>query len=125
MFGMVERSSVPDRTRETLVTQLVQEFIQPGTVILSDKFSPYFNLNDISYTHLMVNHAENFVDPYTGAHMNTIEGVWSAVKKLKAMCDTFKHQLPSYLDEFNWQRVYPGERFEMMLQHIAELYPVQ
>ena len=36
----------------------------------------------------------------------------------------FKHQLPSYLDEFNWQRVYPGERFEMMLQHIAELYPV-
>ena len=29
-----------------------------------------------------------------------------------------------YLDEFNWQRVYLGERFEMMLQHIAELYPV-
>ena len=45
-------------------------------------------------------------------------------KKLKRMCGTFKHQLPSYLDEFNWQRVYPGERFEMMLQHIAELYPV-
>ena len=128
---MVERASgraltfrVPDRTRETLVTRLVQEFIQPGTVILSDKFSPYFNLNDISYTHLMVNHSENFVDPYTGAHTNTIEGLWNAVKKkLKRMCGTFKHQLPSYLDEFNWQRVYPGERFEMMLQHIAELYP--
>ena len=70
----------------------------------------------------MVNHSENFVDPYTGAHTNTIEGVWNAVKKkLKRMCGTFKHQLPSYLDEFNWQRVYPGERFEMMLQHIAEL----
>ena len=61
VFGMVERGSgrsltfrVPDRTRETLVTRLVQEFIQPGTVILSDKFSPYFNLNDIGYTHLMV-----------------------------------------------------------------------
>ena len=132
VFGMVERGSgraltfrVPDRTRETLVTRLVQEFIQPGTVIISDKFSPYFNLNDIGYTHLMVNHFENFVDPYTGAHTNTIEGVWNAVKKkLKRMCGTFKHQLPSYVDEFNWQRVYPGERFEMMLQHIAELYPV-
>ena len=56
---------VPDRTRETLVTRLVQEFIQPGTVIISDKFSPYFNLNDIGYTHLIVNHCENFVDPYT------------------------------------------------------------
>ena len=116
---------VPDRTRETLVTRLVQEFIQPGTVILSDKFSPYFNLNNIGYTDLMVNHSENFVDPYTGAHTNTIEGVWIAVKKeWKRMCGTFKHQLPSYLDEFNWQRVYPGEHFEMMLQHIAELYPV-
>ena len=132
VFGMVERGSgraltfrVSDRTRETLVTRLVQEFIQPGTVIISDKFSPYFNLNDIGYTHLMVNHSENFVDPYIGAHTNTIEGVWNAVKKkLKRMCGTFKHQLPSYLDEFNWQRVYPGERFEMMLQHIAELYPV-
>ena len=72
-----------------------------------------------------------FVDLYTGAHTNTrahtntIEGVWNAVKKkLKRMCGTFKHHLPSYLDEFNWQRVYPGERFEMMLQHIGELYPV-
>jgi len=123
VFGMVERGScraltfrVPaDRTRDTLVTRLVQEFIQPGTVILSDKFSPYFNLNDIGYTHLMVNHSENFVDPYTGAHTNTIEGVWNAVKKkLKRMCGTFKHQLPSYLDEFNWQRVYPGECFKMI-----------
>ena len=108
MFGMVERGSgraltfcVPGRTRETLVTRLVQEFIQPGTVILSDKFSPYFNLNDIGYTHLMVNHSENFVDPYIGAHTNTIEGVWNIVKKkLKRMCGTFKNQLPSYLDEF-------------------------
>ena len=45
VFGMVQRGSdraltfrVPDRTRETLVTRLLQEFIQPGTVILSDKF---------------------------------------------------------------------------------------
>ena len=78
VFGMVERGNgrafifcVPDRTRETLVTRLIQEFIEPGTVILSDKFSPYFNLKDIGYTHLMVNHSENFVDPYTEAHSNT------------------------------------------------------
>ena len=56
MFGMVERGSgraltfrVPDRTRETLVAGLVQNFIEPGTLIISDKFSPYFNLNNSGY----------------------------------------------------------------------------
>ena len=30
-----------------------REFVEPGTVI--NKFSPYFNLNDVGYIHLMVN----------------------------------------------------------------------
>ena len=132
VFGMVERDSgraltfrVPDRSRETLVTRLVQEFVRPGTIIISDKFSPYFNLNNIGYIHLMVNHSKNFVDPVTGAHTNTIEGLWNQVKKkLKRMSGTFKDKLPGYLDEFNWQRQYPGNRFENMLRHIGELYPV-
>ena len=53
VFGMVEWDTgrslvlrIPDR-RETLVTRLVLEFIEPVTVIISDKFSPYFNLNDV------------------------------------------------------------------------------
>ena len=136
VFGMVERDTgrslvfrVPDRQRETLVTRLVREFVEPGTVIMSDKFSPYFNLNDVGYIHLMVNHSENFVDPYTGAHSNTIEGLWSQVKrKLKAMNGTTKEKLPGYLDEFNWsklhQEVNPGDRFQYMLSHIAEIFPL-
>ena len=82
VFGMVEQGTgwilvfcVPDRQRETLVTRLVREFIEPGTVIISDKFLPYFNLNDVGYIHLMVNPSENFVDTCTGAHSNTIEGL--------------------------------------------------
>ena len=66
VFGMVERGSgraltfrVPNRTRETLVTGLVQNFIEPRTLIISDKFSPYFNLNNSGYVHPMVNHSEN------------------------------------------------------------------
>ena len=99
---MVERGSGCALTFH--VPNHMRDLINPAgrRVILSDKVSPYFNLNDIGYTHLMVNHSENFVDLYTGAHMNTVEGVWNAVtKKLKTMCCTFKYQLPSYLDESN------------------------
>lgn len=59
VFGMVEQDTgrslvfrVPDHQRETLVTRLVGEFIERGTVIVSDKSSPYFNLNDVGYVRL-------------------------------------------------------------------------
>ena len=131
VFGMVERGTgkaltfrVPNRTRETLVTGLVQQFVEPGTTIISDKFSPYFNLNSLGYIHVMVNHSENFVDPFTGAHSNTIEGVWSQIKrKLKAMNGTLKSKLSSYLDEYNWRKCYPGDPFDNLLADIAEFCP--
>ena len=130
VFGMVERGTgralafrVPNRTRETLVTGLVQEFVKPGTTIISDGFSPCFNLNSVGYIHLMVNHSENFVDPYTGAHSNMI-GVWSQIKrKLKAMNGTVKSKLPSYLDEYNWRKCYPCDPFDNLLEAIAEFCP--
>ena len=82
VFGVVERGSgctlifhVPDCSRDTLITRLVQEFVQPGTWIISDKFTPYFNLTDVRYIHFIVNHLESFLDPTTGAHTNTIDGL--------------------------------------------------
>ena len=135
VFGRVERDTeqslvflVPDRQQETSVTRLVHEFIEPGTVIISDKFSPYFNLNNVGYMLLMVNHSENFIKPYTGAHRNTIEGLWSQVKrKLKAINGTTRAKLPGYIDKFNWSTLHPeanqGDRFNYMLSHIAEIIP--
>ena len=131
VFGMVERGTgralafqVPNRMKETLVAGLVQQFVDPGTTIICDKFSLYFNLNSLGYIHIMVNHSENFVDPFTGAHSNTIEGVWSQIKrKLKAMNGTPKSKLLSYLNKFNWQKCYPSDPFDNLLADIAEFCP--
>ena len=66
VFGMVERGTgqalalrVPNRTRQTLVAGLLQQFVKPGTTIISDKFSLYFNLNSPGYIHIMVEAEEN------------------------------------------------------------------
>ena len=104
VFGAIERGSqkvllfrVPDRTRETLVHCLITTFIRPGTVIYSDQFTPYIPLNQLGYIHLSVNHSKNFVDPDSGAHTNTMEGLWALVKrKLKSMCGTLYEHVPSY-----------------------------
>lgn len=90
-----------------------------GTLIISDKFSPYFNLYNRGYIRLMMNHSENFVDLYTGAHTNTIEGVWSLVKRmLKAMNGAHGEKLPGYHDEFNWRGAYPSDYFDDLLAGI-------
>ena len=129
VFGVVERGSqkvllfrVPDRTRETLVHRLITTHIRPGTVIYSDQFTPYIPLNQLG-----MNHSKNFVDPDSGAHTNTIEGVWALVKKkLKWMCGTLYEYIPSYLDEFTWFRNFGKDRaFEQLLEDIAEKFPQQ
>ena len=134
VFGVVERGSqkvllfrVPDRTRETLVHRLITTHIQPGTVIYSDQFTPYIPLNQLGYIHVSVNHSKNFVDPDSGAHTNTTEGVWALVKKtLKWMCGTLYECIPSYLDEFTWFRNFgKHQAFEQLLKDIAEQFSLQ
>ena len=96
-------------------------------VIYSDQFTPYIPLNQLGYIHVSVNHSKNFVDPDSGAHTNTIEGVWALVKKkLKWMCGTLYEYIPSYLDEFTWfQNFGKDQAFEQLLKDIAEQFPLQ
>jgi hypothetical protein len=55
--------------------------IKPGTTIINDYWKAYDCLNKEGFEHLKVNHSLNFVDPDSGAHTNTIESTWRALKK--------------------------------------------
>lgn len=86
VFGGVERGSgrtflvpVRDRTAETL-TGLINEWIEPGTTIVSDCWGGYKSIRQAGYEHLTVNHTIGFKDELTGANTNSIESVWKHVK---------------------------------------------
>ena len=71
VFGGIERGSkdsfmmvVPDRSKMPIITQ----YIRPGSTIISDEWRAYSNIGVSGYTHLTVNHSQNFVNPTTGAH---------------------------------------------------------
>jgi len=81
VFGGVEREfgetflvPVPDRTSDTLMVT-IRDWIEPGTMVISDSWAAYRNLGAQVYTRHTVNHSIQFVDPSTGAHTNTIETV--------------------------------------------------
>jgi hypothetical protein len=92
------------------ITTLINEYILPGSEIHSDGWQSYNGIVDVNvnppYTHKVVNHNENFVDPVTGATTNHIERMWkSAKRKLKHMSGTSDELLPSYLHEFSWRQI--------------------
>ena len=80
--------------------------IQPGTHVYSDKLRRYDCIGNLpeGFDHSTVNHSENYVDPETGAHTQSIESLWGRLKaKMKSMRGTSRSQLNSYLCEACWR----------------------
>lgn len=69
VFGGIEEDSrkcfvvtVEDRSEKTLLKH-IQEWIEPGTTIVSDCWKAYSNLAKYGYIHKTVNHSIEFVSP--------------------------------------------------------------
>ena len=68
------------RDHHTLL-HLIKQHVNPGTIILTDKWRGYNALGRHGFTHLVVNHRAGFVDPITGVHTNACEGMWFHAKR--------------------------------------------
>jgi len=78
-----------------------------GAVIVTDACGGYANVNQINngiYTHEVVVHAHNFIDPvHPEIHTETIEGLRMQTKrKLRYQSGTIRGLFPSYLSAFQW-----------------------
>ena len=78
------------------------------------------------YKHLTVNHSQNFKDPKTGAHTNTIESLWGKAKmRNKKDCGTARSLLDSYMCEFLWRHRNKGKDLVAQIyKDIGEFYPL-
>ena len=107
VFGIVDTSTTPgayqDRRAVTLIP-IIQRVVLPGSIIHSDQWAAYQPLvHYCNYHFQTVNHSQNFVDPATGVHTQSIESYWAKAKhKFKKMKGVTSDQLPSYLDERMW-----------------------
>ncbi|XP_076106327.1 uncharacterized protein LOC143074994 [Mytilus galloprovincialis] len=112
VFGGIERdskksffASVENRTKETLL-KLIKDNIKPGTTIISDCWKAYDCLGSEGFEHLKVNHSVNFVDPETGAHTNSIESTWRALKKSLPKYGTVKSLYDTYFSQYCVRKKY-------------------
>jgi len=65
---------------------------------MASQVSGYNGLSDLGYSHNIVNHSGNFVDPISKAHTQRIESLWRPfrLKIVKNMCGTTPELLPRY-----------------------------
>eukprot|EP00112_Aurelia_sp_Birch-Aquarium-sp1_P014725 Seg3191.4 transcript_id=Seg3191.4/GoldUCD/mRNA.D3Y31 product="putative transposase-like protein" pseudo=true protein_id=Seg3191.4/GoldUCD/D3Y31 len=134
VFGGIERESkkcffeaVPDRSAPTLIP-IIQRYVLPGTVIMSDCWKAYSSLKDEGYWHLTVNHSIQFVNQENGACTNMIESTWNALKKSLPKTGTRKEFYDSYFAEYCVRKQYlkpSDDKFKTFLSLITKVYPVK
>ncbi|KAG0436895.1 hypothetical protein DMUE_3986 [Dictyocoela muelleri] len=130
LFGCIERGSnnflirnIDNRTKDELL-RVIQETVLENTQIHSDMWSSYMSIFSSSqdYTHLSVNHSQNFVNPENGDHTQSIEALWSRLKStLRSKFQRRHDYLESYIDEFCFKSKFKNTKpkaFLLLLQNL-------
>ena len=113
--------AVEDRSEATLLP-IIKDWIEPGTLIVSDCWKSYHNLDKHGYSHQTVNHSEEFVNE-DGYHTNKMEGHWRHMKVTFPVFGTRKDKYSSYLAEFIWRHVNKDkDLFATFLNDVKTLY---
>lgn len=119
--GEVERLD-----RATLVP-FIQQYVQAGSVIISDPWSDRPKLGDLGYIHYTVNRSKNFVDlPQSDVHTQNIQHLWKDLKdsvRRPGIKTRFLHQ---YLSRYLFIKDHVHSmRLHAFFTHAGKLYPHQ
>ena len=110
--------SVGDRSSATLIP-LIHQYVRPGSIIMSDQWAAYNQINPGTFPHYTVNHSENFVNPTNGAHTQTVESGWGHIKKrLRNSMTTNPDFLDTYLAEHCWRKKFGSNGFKNIISEI-------
>ena len=84
------------------LNRIIFQNVRGGSMIITDCWRGYngVGMMGLNYTHLTVNHGQNFVDPNNpNTHTNTVERFWRSVRE-EVPKQTRKVEVEAYLEQF-------------------------
>jgi transposase-like protein len=114
ILGMIQRGGevvirMLANVQQQTIQPLMRQTIQPGTLIFTDEYAIYNQLEAWGYAHKTVNHAQAEYardedgDGFCEVHVNTMEGFWSLLRSwLRPHRGISQEQLPVYLGFFEF-----------------------
>jgi transposase-like protein len=103
--GDVRMSVIPDSTRKTLHEFINRHADDKTKEIMTDEWPAYRGIGDHNTKHLRVNHSKKQWVRGKNIHTNTIENVWSLLKRsvVGSYHKVSTKHLNAYLDELEWR----------------------
>ncbi|KRH94437.1 hypothetical protein M153_2570002111, partial [Pseudoloma neurophilia] len=93
----------------------------PGSIVHSDQWAAYNNLQSLEYVHSTVNPRSNFVGPNSRAHTQHIESLWNRWKQIiKQMKGIRGEKLQEYLFEIISKENNNSDLFIVILDLISD-----
>lgn len=129
VFGMIQRNGnviahvVENTNSATLKEKIDMTVNKENSIVVSDEWVGYSPLSKSDYKHVVVNHSEK--EYVRGAfHTNTIEGVWSQLKRtIKGThIHVSRKHLQKYVDEVAFRYMHKHKQdtmFETILSHVV------
>ena len=78
---------------------------------------------DKNFTHVQVNHSENFISPANGAHTQSIEALWSVLKRKLRKHGTNRGNLEATFEKMQedlYKKKFNNDVFNQMFEYLNE-----
>jgi transposase len=108
VFGILQRGGpvyvhLIKKADARTLTPIVRLIVERGSVVYTDKWRGFTELQLDGYEHRSVNHSEEYVTK-EGVHINGIESFWSSASRRLAKFNGIpRHTLPLHLKECEWR----------------------
>lgn len=102
--GQLRLERCPGNRRTSAVLhEMISRHVEPGSEIHTDGWRAYQGLENLGYTHRVVNHSVEFVAP-DGTHTQRIESQWRGLRRMFTPGGRRHQDMASNLIEYLWRR---------------------